>query len=171
MTEKPLTRLAINTNYEMFEKLLWEESQLKQTWGIYESFNFIVTAHHLYVDWMKPDVATPEQIARKRLLPQGAKDVFQAVLDISNGSKHWKISNPKTLENQVIIRVQEPVIGCWEAWASDSPMAYFRFTKYDMSMAQLSYVVVQYFDWILNGPDLVVPVGFQEGLDAMLAID
>lgn len=151
MLANPATRLALDTAYEMFEKLKWEEARLVESWGVYDSFNFIVTAHHLYVDWIKPPSATPAQIARKAALPSGAKEVFHAVRDVSNGSKHWKMTHKRSLQEQVITKVERPVMGCWYAVVENKPMAYFDFSGYSLSMAELSAFVMQYFEWILNG--------------------
>lgn len=165
MEERPATRLYLETAQDMFDKLLWEDERLRQSWSVYDSFNFIVTAHHLYTDWIKPGIATSSQIGRKKALPVGAKTVFRAVLDISNGSKHWRMTRPESLSAQVVTRVSQPVVGCWLAWAANKPMAYFKFAEYDMSMAQLSYYVMKYFEWILNGEGLPFPDELAESLE------
>lgn len=169
MTEKVPTRLALDTAEDMFEKLKWEEERLVETWGIYDSFNFIVTAHHLYVDWItaKNDAATASQIARKAALPQGARNVFQAVIDVSNGSKHWRMTKDFSTKNQVIVSMDRPVIGCWYALAEDKPMAYFDFAGYSLSMAELSAFVMKYFDWILNGDGQPFPDELTANLEAL----
>lgn len=167
MLEKPITRLALDTPHDMFEKLKWEEARLVESWSVYDSFNFIVTAHHLYVDWLKSDSASADQIARKAELPQGAKDVFRAVIDVSNGSKHWKMTNKHSLEAQVIVKMERPVIGCWFAYFQNKPMAYFDFSGYSLSMAELSAFVVHYFEWILSGDGLPFPVELTANLDAL----
>jgi len=45
--------LGIQTSNEMFEKLKFESSRLQKSWHPYDSFNFIVTAWHLFQDWNK----------------------------------------------------------------------------------------------------------------------
>lgn len=167
MLEKEITRLALDTPQDMFEKLKWEEERLVESWSIYDSFNFIVTAHHLYVDWLKPESASAEEIARKLALPQGAKDVFRAVIDVSNGSKHWKMTNRKSLEEQVIVKMQRPVIGCWFAYYENKPMAYFDFSGYSLSMAELSAFVARYFDWIFSDEGLPFPAELTTNLEAL----
>lgn len=67
MTQKPSPRLPLHTADDLFKKLRWEEERLEQSWSEYDSFNFIVTAHHLYFDWiLKGNAATPEQVERAK---------------------------------------------------------------------------------------------------------
>lgn len=168
MSEKVPTRLALDTAEDMFDKLKWEEARLDESWDVYDSFNFIVTAHHLYVDWLRPDSATASQIARKDALPEEAKDVFRAVIDVSNGSKHWKMTNKRSLDAQVIVSMDRPVIGCYYAYFANKPMAYFRFKGYELSMAELSGFVMSYCDWILNGEGQPFPAELTSNLRALL---
>lgn len=167
MLEKTSTRLALDTAHDMFDKLKWEEARLVESWGVYDSFNFIVTAHHLYVDWLSLDSATDSQVARKAALPQGAQVVFQAVIDVSNGSKHWRMTNASSLKRQVIVRIDRPVIGCWYAFVEDKPMAYFDFGGYSLSMAELSAFVMKYFEWVLNGDGQEFPAELTANLEAL----
>jgi len=167
MSEKVPTRLALNTAEDMFDKLKWEEARLDESWDVYDSFNFIVTAHHLYVDWLKPDSANSSQIARKEALPEEARNVFRALIDVSNGSKHWKMTNKRSLDAQVIVRVQEPIIGCYYSYFANKPMAYFEFKGYDLSMAELSAFVMKYFEWILNGEGQEFPAELTVNLEAL----
>lgn len=169
MSEKAPTRLALDTPEDMFEKLKWEEARLVESWGIYDSFNFIVTANHLYVDWLSLDSATDSQMSRKADLPQGAQDVFQAVIDVSISSKHWQMTNPSSLKRKVVIRVVRPVIGCWYALAENKPMAYFDFKDYSLSMAELSAFVMKYFEWIINGEGQEFPAELTANLEALRA--
>jgi hypothetical protein len=167
MSVHPPTRFALDTAQDMFKKLKRDEERLMETWDVYDSFNFVVTAHHLYVDWLKPASATPEQIQRKKQLSAEAKEVFRAVLDVSNGSKHWQMTNPDSLARQVIISVSTPAINDWFAYFEDKPMVYFTFSVYKLSMAELSDFVMKYFDWILNGDGKPFPAQLTADLNAL----
>lgn len=50
MPAEPSPRLSLHTVEDMFDKLKLEEARLLESWSVYDSFNFIVTAHHLYYD-------------------------------------------------------------------------------------------------------------------------
>lgn len=94
----------------MYEKLKWEAQRLEDGWSVYDSFNFVVTAHHLYHDWIK-NCGSPEEKAKKCSLPEPAKMILQSIVDLSNGNKHWKLTNKETLERQVVTKVYEPIRG------------------------------------------------------------
>nr|WP_314540173.1 hypothetical protein [uncultured Massilia sp.] len=153
MTEKQIPRLAIHTPVDLFDKLKWELNRLQNGWGIYDSFNFIVTAHHLYYDWIdEGKAASAEQVERKNALPQDAKDVFQAIVDVSNSCKHWHLTNPGSLKRQVVLEVAEPSIASLDAYVW-GPMVYFDFKGHYVSMSEMSALVMTYLEWIINGGD------------------
>lgn len=151
MVDKPSPRLPLNTVEEMFEKLKWEDKRLRATWSIYDSFNFIVTAHHLYWDWIhEGQAATLEQVARARALPADAKTVFQAIIDVSNGSKHWKLDNTGSIKRQVVSEVTAPVCAGWDSYFFGD-MVHFRFGDHFVSMSEISALVMHYFEWVIQG--------------------
>lgn len=168
MIEKADTRMALETPRDLFAKLRWEEDRLTKTWGVYESYNFVVTAWHLYSDWLKTECgASAEQLERKKLLSQGAKDVFGAVRDLANGAKHWKMTKTWSLNEQVVTKVEGPVIGDWLSFVDDRPMMYITFTDYSLSIAELSAFVMRYFEWIFDGEGSVFPDELTNNLEAL----
>lgn len=151
MAAKPLIRLPLHTAEDMLAKLKWEEQKLIDGWSVYDSYNFLVTAHHLYVDWiLKGRAATPAQIARAQALPADAKEVFQAVIDVSNGSKHWKLDHPNALNRQIVEDVTDPICSGWDSFLNGD-MVHFEFGGRFMSMSELSAFVMHYFDLIIYG--------------------
>lgn len=77
----PNPRLPLDTMEQMFDKLKWEEARLTESWSVYDSFNFIVTAHHLWFDWTN-NVGSAEQNARAAALPDDAKLFRQVLIDV-----------------------------------------------------------------------------------------
>lgn len=153
MLQKPTTRLPINTAEEMFEKLKWEETRLVETWSVYDSYNFIVTAHHLFEDWIcKGYACTVEQQHRAQNLPSEAKCVFDAVKDISNGSKHFKLTQNSSLKNQIVTEVTESGCFGYDSYV-EGDMVHFAFSEYFVSMGELSALVMRYMAWIIDGED------------------
>ena len=54
LTPKMIPRLPIDSCEALFEKLKWDFQQLEKDWtSPYTTFNFVVTAYHLYQDWIK----------------------------------------------------------------------------------------------------------------------
>jgi hypothetical protein len=165
--DKPSPRLPLNTVEEMFDKLKWENSRLRESWSVYDSFNFIVTAHHLYWDWIhEGQAANPEQVARAKTLPADAKVVFQAIIDVSNGSKHWKLDNPGSVRRQVISEVTAPTCAGWDSYFFGD-MVYFRFGDHFVSMSEISALVMHYFEWVIHGSASKSLAELSEALAAM----
>lgn len=154
---KPPTRFGLETCQDMYEKLKWEAHRLEDGWSVYDSFNFVVTAHHLYHDWIK-NCGSPEAKAKKCSLPEPAKIVLQSIVDLSNGNKHWKLTNEKTLERQVVTKVYEPIRGDWYAYFVAGPMVYVELGDYILSMTELVYQVISYFKWIFEDGDIAFPL-------------
>ena len=152
--EKRATRLVLKNAMDLFEKLKWEKARLENGWGVYDSFNFIVTAHHLYVDWLKEENgATEISVAKKNRLPSSIKTIFQAVVDISNGSKHWKLTNKQSLDRQVVTNVDGPITGDWWSCLIGGPMVYIDFDSYSASMMEFSELIVGALTWVLDAGD------------------
>jgi len=151
MSTKPSPRLPLNTVEGMLEKLRWEESRLTESWNVYDSFNFIVTAHHLYWDWIhEGQASSAEQMARAKALPPDAKVLFQAVTDVSNGSKHWKLDNKGSQKRQVVEEVTDSICAGWDSYFFGD-MIHFKFDGYFISMSELSSLVIHYFEWMIHG--------------------
>jgi hypothetical protein len=172
MEENIPTRMALNTPEDLFKKLKWEEARLEESWGVYESFNFVVTAWHLYHDWISiKGGATAAQIYRKTQLPSGAAKLIRATCDLANGAKHWKMTHPENLKKQVVTEIEGPEIGDWLAVFDDKPMMYITIPPYvRLSMAELSALVVAYIQWILEGDNQPFPPHLTQNLEALRAL-
>ena len=68
-SSQPSPRIPIDTCEGLFEKLKWDYKQLEEGWTEYRTFNFIVTAYHLYADWIN-SAGTREQKQRKNKLSE-----------------------------------------------------------------------------------------------------
>jgi len=153
MSEKAPTRLALDTAEDMFEKLKWDELQLIESWGVYPTFNFIVTAHHLYFDWIvQGRGAQPEQTKRAENLPADAKLLFQAITEVSNGTKHWKLTRKDVLERQIITDVSKPIVADYDSYFFGE-MVYLSFSGHFVSVSAASSMIMRYFEWMINGGD------------------
>lgn len=155
-TPKPPTRFGLETCQDMYEKLKWEAQRLEEGWSVYGTFNFVVTAHHLYVDWIK-SCGSQDAKAKKASIPAPAKLVLQSIVDLSNGNKHWKMEKENSIKKQVITKVDEPIIGDWYSYLVVGPMAYVDFDNYSLSMMELTYQVLGYFKWIFEDGDIAFP--------------
>jgi hypothetical protein len=163
-SSRPLTRFGLETCQDMYEKLKWEAHRLEDGWGVYDTFNFVVTAHHLYVDWID-NCGDPEVKAKKLSLPESAKMVLQSIINLANGNKHWILTNKRSLERQVITKVYEPIVGDWYAYFIAGPMVYVDFGDYSLSMMELVDQVLGYFKWIFEDGDIAFPLELQNQLE------
>ncbi|MDP2143847.1 MAG: hypothetical protein Q8J80_06910 [Gallionella sp.] len=157
---KPSTRPGLETCLDMYEKLQWESQRLECGWSVYDTFNFVVTVNHLYVDWIR-DCGSQEAKDKKAALPEFALLVMQAVVDLSNGAKHWQMTKDHSLKNQVITKAPERGINDWHAYFISGPMLYVEFGDYKLSMRELRDQVLGYFKWIFVDGDSDFPKTLQ----------
>lgn len=161
---KPPTRFSLETCEDMHEKLKWEAQRLENGWSVYDSFNFVVTAHHLYHDWIECCGSAGVK-NKKLLLPAHAKMVMQSIVDLSNGNKHWQMTQKGSLERQVITQVHERGINDMFAYLLAGPMVYIEFDDYKLSMAELVHQVLGYFKWMFESGSGDFPLGLLEHLE------
>jgi len=93
--------------------------------------------------------------------------LIQAMSDLANGAKHWKMTYPKELEKQVVTKIEGPIIGDWLAVFDDKPMMYLTIPPYSLSIAELSAFVVGYLQWIVEGDDQPFPDHLTRNLEAL----
>lgn len=165
LNKKPSPRLPLHTVEELFEKLKYDESRLEQSWSVYDTFNFVVTAHHLYIDWLQGKRgATAEQAHRAHNLSDEAKIFFKAITEVSNGTKHWELTDPNKKEKQIIDEVTPPCIADYDSYIFGE-MVHFRFDGYYISIFAASALIIGYFEWMIFGKDRTA----KDELDAALA--
>jgi hypothetical protein len=167
MIDKPPPRLPLNNAEELFEKLKWEEARLLDGWGIYDSFNFVVTAYHLYYDWIKcGKAATQSQSDRAKSLTQEPLDLFQAVADLANGSKHFILDHKGAKDRQVVTEVTDLTCAGWDSYIFGD-MVHIKFGIYFLSMSEMSALVMKYLEWIIEGGSDKPPIELSQSLAAM----
>lgn len=150
LKSKMVPRLPIDSCEALFEKLKWERQQLEGDWtSPYTTFNFVVTAYHLYKDWIK-QAATAEQKLRWQNLPEKGKLLFDVWRDITNATKHWEL-NKQSKEHQVVDKITGPLIGDWDSFLFTGPVYYVRVGNALPSLPELSAVTIRCFEWILEG--------------------
>jgi len=92
-------------------------------------------------------------VTKKNRLPAPIKTIFQAAVDISNGSKHWKLTNKQSLDRQVVTNVAGPMIGDWWSYLIGGPMVCIDFEGYSASMMEFSELIVGALTWIFDARD------------------
>lgn len=155
---KPSPRFPINTVEELFDKLKWNETRLMESWGMYESWDFILTAHHLYKDWIGGSMseATDSQKERRKRIEEKKLDLapfFRAIGNVADGNKHFDLDRSKN--NQIVDQVTEPEISDYDSYFFGK-MPYIKYDGHHVSMYAGSAVIMRCLEWVIYGGDPTV---------------
>lgn len=154
MTVLPSPRIPINTVEEMFNKLKWEEGRFLESLSVYDTWNFVVTAHHLSKDWIKKQpIATQDQKDRQASLPAEVTRLFVALGNIADGSKHFDLTWAKN--GQIVKEVTEPEVSDYDSYFFEE-MIYVTYDAYKISMWAASEIIMKSLEWIIFGGDRAV---------------
>jgi hypothetical protein len=148
---KPAPRLCIDSCEALFSKLKWDYEQLAKDWSSYCTFNFALTAYHLYQDWIKR-AGTEVQKSRKSALPDQGRLLFDVWRDVTNATKHWEL-NERSQSQQVVSSVSNPQVADWYAYLITGPVIYIEVGDARPSLTQLADVTLWCFKWILEGEE------------------
>ena len=165
MTASP--RVPLHTVNDMFAKLQWEHDRLQGDWSEYNSFNFVVTAYHLYRDWI-PSAGTRSQQQRRKDLPLIAKKLARVLGDITNASKHWRLHSDGEAV-RIVDAVNPPMIGDWDAYFNTGPLLYIDVAGAMLSMSDLSRLTMHVMRWIIQGRSNRFPPGVKVQLQKAFA--
>lgn len=149
---KPQTRFGLETCQDMHEKLKLDARRLEDSGSAYDIFNFVVTANHLYADWID-NCGSQENKSKRESLSAPEKMVMQCIVDLSIGGKHWQMTNKNSLERQVVKSHPERCINDWHAYLcgeQNGVILFFEFGSYRLSIIELKDLVLGYFKWIFE---------------------
>ncbi|MEZ7204771.1 hypothetical protein [Pseudoalteromonas sp. DY56-GL79] len=159
----PSLRVGLHSCEELFEKLKWEYSQLQEDWSnSYITFNFVLTANHLYADWVTSQ-GTKIQRQKVNRLPELGKQLFAVLRDVANASKHWQLDR-KSEKKKVVESVSKPIIGDWFSYFISGPVPYISVGEANPSLPELASVTIKCFEWILVSEELNFPIKLAEEL-------
>lgn len=150
--EGPVLRIA--SSKELYDKLKAEGDRLEGQWHAYDAFNFVVTAWHLYQDWLPGDRRSRPSLAAKKMdqrkLPKEMVLVLHALRDLANGSKHLQLKRESS-ESRVVSATHSGAIGDWWAYFFQEriPGVTVEDTYY-FSIRKLRNIVLSYFDWVFD---------------------
>jgi len=148
----PIPRLPIGSCEALFEKLKWDYALLEKDWSSsYCTFNFVITAYHLYQDWIKR-AGTDEQKKRKAKLPGNGTLLFEVWRDITNATKHWELNERSQSQSlQVVNEISSPQIGDWYAYLVAGPVIYVQVGSARPSLPELALATIVCFKWLIEG--------------------
>jgi hypothetical protein len=146
---KPAPRLPLNSCEDLLEKVKWDRQQLNADWGTYKTLDFILSANHLYKDWIDK-TGSNEQRQRKWRAGKSLKDIFHCLGDLANATKHWKLDKYNQ-ENQIVDAVSTPIIADWSAYFLTGPVIYVDILGSRLSMPELTDITLKCLDWLVHG--------------------
>lgn len=165
-TSKSPPRLPLHTCADLFDKLKFDFEELKKDWSEYRTFNFVVTAYHLYKDWIDA-VGTSVTQRKKAQLPPQAQVLFNVWRDITNATKHWKL-NAGSQSRQVVDGVSKPQIADWYSYFVAGPVIYVEVAGARPSLPELAYATMTCFEWLLDDSSaLTLPPDLLNSLSTM----
>lgn len=166
MTSLPLPspRIPLHSCEALLDKLKWDYSQFDEGWTEYRTFNFVITAYHLYKDWIKSAGSTAQK-KRKSLItkhPHGGL-LFATLRDMTNSTKHWEL-DAANKARQVVTGVTSPQIADWYAYLIAGPVMYVSVGDARPSMPELADMALKCLEWMVNGTGSSVPHEIEVGL-------
>lgn len=147
--------IGLSTSLDLYQKLQFESERLiTNHWHSYDAFNFIITAWHLYDDWLQKGNSKTLSVQKRRkekCTPKSMHLVLQLVNDLANGSKHFQLNQPAA-RNRKINETHEGNESSFYSWfnrergipgltADDG--SYF-------SLRQLNLILMRYFEWVFD---------------------
>lgn len=160
---------GINSSADLFDKLRYESSRLKQRWHPYDAFNFLVTAWHLFQDWPKSDDsrALCRMKRQKKRLPSDMIFVLDIVRDLVNGSKHFELESDAAKKRRVGEVHTGQELGWYEYFFQENLPGVTVEDHWYFSIRVLHNITFRYFEWVFD--DSTAPGDFpQDLLDAIL---
>ncbi|MDP1889201.1 hypothetical protein [Polaromonas sp.] len=146
--------LGIGSSAELYEKLKFEGARLRTEWHPYDAFNFVLTAWHLYQDWLPVDrLNRPSHASaklNKRKLPEEMVLVLDVLRDLSNGSKHLTL-DPGSAGKRVVSSTHSGEISSyWAYFFQERIVGVTTANYYYFSIRKLSDIVLAYFAWVFD---------------------
>lgn len=144
--------LGIDSSLDMFHKLKYESSLLKEGWHPYNSFNFLVTAWHLFEDWPKSDDARAlcRNKRHRPRLPKEMNFLLDIVRDLVNGSKHFELEADAVKKRKVVETHSGTEVGWYEFLFHENLPAVTAGANWYFSIRVLNNLIVRYFEWVFD---------------------
>lgn len=153
--QEDCVRIGFHTCEDMLGKLEREGQRLLASHDADDVMNFCMTGHHLLEDWLR---WSGSDVMRKRhkMITGDAKAVIQILYDISNGSKHFRLTREKSIKARVLDKsYAEPIDDWWKYFFAPT----FNYETKDLGLNHEQFVsqVIGYLAWIVRGPGDTIP--------------
>jgi hypothetical protein len=143
--------LGLPNSEALYEKLRFESIRLSQGWGSYDTFNFAVTAWHLFEDWPNGDPkGTLSRLKRHRhRLSKEMLMVVAVLRDLANGSKHF-VLNQKGSDTRQITATHSGGVNDWFEYYFHERLPGVTAGDLYFSIRVMRNIVMAYFEWVFD---------------------
>jgi len=148
--------IGINSSFDMYAKLLYESSRLQVDWrNSFDTFNFLVTAWHLYHDWPKcePKGSLTRLKRHRTQIPEEMIFILDIVKDVTNGSKHFSLSQEASRKRVVNEIHNGEESGFYQFFFRENLPGLDansgKFKGY-FSIRVLHNIIMKYFSWVFD---------------------
>lgn len=146
--------LGIDSCTDLYEKLKFEGERLGQEWHPYDAFNFVVTAWHLYNDWLPKDRTEKPKLTGKKTarekLPQEMILVLDVLRDIANSSKHLQLELGSAEKRQVSETHNGEIDNHYSYFHHEGIPGVTTEGDYYFSIRKLRNICLAYFAWVFD---------------------
>ncbi len=154
LVERDGATLGLDSCADLYDKLKFEGERLENVWHSYDAFNFVVTAWHLYNDWLKKDRTAKPKLAGKKTalekLPAEMILVLNVLENIAVSSKHLQLNNPGA-EKRKVSETHNGEIDNWYSYFHHERMLGITTEgDYYFSIRKLRNICLAYFAWVFD---------------------
>lgn len=143
--------LGLEDSRALYGKLQHDAARLGANWGVYEAFDFAVTAWHLQEDWVRSD--PPNSLCRikrgRTQRPPEMQLVLDIVRDLANGSKHFHL-NPEGRKARKVTATRTSMEPDWWSYFWHEDMPGVSVGSSEFSIRVLRNLVMAYFEWVFD---------------------
>ena len=157
--------IGISTSLEMYDKLKHESDRLENGWHPYDTFNFLVTAWHLFEDWPKSDNsrALSRTKRHRKKISESMNLVMDVVRDLVNGSKHFNL-DPRSANKRRVGEVHTGLEANWYSYFFHENIPGVTVDgQWYFSVRVLRNLVDRYFEWVFD--DIYTVKDFPQDLE------
>ncbi len=148
--------LGLLSSNDYYNKFLRESEILKEEWNALDATNFLITAWHLFNDWIKSESKrTLTRTKRNRSnLPSQMNLVLDVTRDLVNGSKHFELDS-RSVQNRKVTEVHDGLEAGWFSYFFHENIAGVSLEGgWYFSVRVLHNILVTYYEWVFDDSQL-----------------
>lgn len=152
LLDKDGPTLGLRCSQDLYHKLIFDAERLSKDWNGYDAFNFLVTAWHLFNDWLKsdPKKALSRSKRNKRILCSEMVLVLDVVKDLVNGSKHFELDK-KNADNRKVEQTHNGLeADYYSFFFHEDTLGVSVVGNWYFSIRVLHNIIINYYHWVFD---------------------